>query len=338
MEIQRNTNLTTEELTQAVVDEVEKDRTMSHGPDFIKDLLRLKLIHQIMLQYYPKGFDSRFPGRKGRCVARVPLADGHEKIASAALRMGGVGFSIYGFKDKYTDSVLFLKTYPDVRSAGAGGHIFLDFVEETGIPIQLTTDKGSEVGWPYAFIHVTDIDPTLFPFHVMIKSIHNTVIEGFWRQFKEKSGLNLKDFLLRGKEDHLFNPHDPLHEPLFYWIFAPLIQAELDDFVQWWNNHQVRHQHKKIMPSGHVPSHAMDYPELFGGLNCRIEIPSEAIEDLRGQLNIEEGSKSEYQAWPGLTAEFNVRASHSFVEIGEPIIKLSNAWDIFVAMGMEMSI
>jgi hypothetical protein len=72
----------------------------------------------------------------------------------------------------------------------------------------------------------------------------------------------------------------------------------------------------------------MDYPELFGGLNCRIEIPSEAIEDLRGQLNIEEGSKSEYQAWPGLTAKFNVRASHSFVEIGEPTIKLSNAWDI----------
>ncbi|KAJ7504880.1 hypothetical protein B0H11DRAFT_1627105, partial [Mycena galericulata] len=133
-----------------------------------------------------------------------------------------------------------------------------------------------------------DIDPTLFPFHVMIKSVHNTVIEGFWRQFKEKSGLNLKDFLLRGKEGHLFNPHDPLHEPLFYWIFAPVIQAELDDFVQWWNNHRVRHQHEKIMPSGHVPSHAMDYPELFGGLDCRIKIPPEAITDLREQLETEE--------------------------------------------------
>ncbi|KAJ7433123.1 hypothetical protein B0H11DRAFT_2165057 [Mycena galericulata] len=328
----RTQKLTVDELTQAVIDEVEKD--------ICRDQLRLKMV---------------LAPRKGRRVARVPLhahgpyfevsADGHEKLASLALRMGGVGFSIYGYKDKYTDFVLLLKVYPDVRTSGAGGHIFLDFVEETGyIPIQLTTDKGSEVGWAYAFmsvlreIYAPDIDPTLFPFHVMIKSVHNTVIEGFWRQFKEKSGLNLKDFLLRGKEGHLFNPHDPLHEPLFYWIFAPVIQAELDDFVQWWNNHRVRHQHEKIMPSGHVPSHAMDYPELFGGLDCRIKIPPEAITDLRKQLETEEGPKSDFQAWPGLTEEFNLRASEVYVAIGEPEIKLANAWDVFVQMAMELSV
>ncbi|KAJ7511628.1 hypothetical protein B0H11DRAFT_2370583 [Mycena galericulata] len=338
----RTQKLTVDELTQAVIDEVEKDITIDS-------------IRRIMLQYFPDGFDSRFPGRKGRRVARVPLrahgpyfevsADGHEKLASPALRMGGVGFSIYGYKDKYTDFVLLLKVYPDVRTSGAGGHIFLDFVEETGyIPIQLTTDKGSEVGWAYAFmsvlreIYAPDIDPTLFPFHVMIKSVHNTVIEGFWRQFKEKSGLNLKDFLLRGKEGHLFNPHDPLHEPLFYWIFAPVIQAELDDFVQWWNNHRMRHQHEKIMPSGRVPSHAMDYPELFGGLDCRIKIPPEAITDLREQLETEEGPKSDFQAWLGLTEEFNLRASEVYVAIGEPEIKLANAWDVFVQMAMELSV
>ncbi|KAJ7867906.1 hypothetical protein B0H14DRAFT_2209137, partial [Mycena olivaceomarginata] len=58
--------------------------------------------------------------------------DGHEKIAPFALRMGEVGFLICGFEVKFSDSLLFLKIYPDIRSRGAGRHIFLDFVHETG--------------------------------------------------------------------------------------------------------------------------------------------------------------------------------------------------------------
>ncbi|KAF8217231.1 hypothetical protein K438DRAFT_1748323 [Mycena galopus ATCC 62051] len=325
---------------KAVVDEVGKDPTQSRGPDFIQDQLRLKmilpprqdtsffrmdLIRKIMLDKFPDGFDNRFPGRKGKRVARVPLhalgpyheasSDGHEKIAPSALRMGGVGFSIYGFKDKFADYLLFLKIYPD-----------------------LTTDKGSEVGWLYAFmstlreIYAADIDKDLYPFHVLIKSIHNTVIEGFWRQLKEKLGLNLKDFLLRGKIEHLFNAHDPWHEPLFYWIFAPLIQAELDNFKLWWNHHRVRHQHEKILPSGHVPAHALEFPELFGALDCRIGIPQEAINNLRDQLTEEEGPQEDYQTWPGLTPEFNVYAADVYSRIGEPELTLASGWDVFVEM------
>ncbi|KAJ7815890.1 hypothetical protein B0H14DRAFT_3111783 [Mycena olivaceomarginata] len=350
------------ELTQAVIDEVENDPAQLRGPDFIKDQLRLKmllaprdLIRNIMITHFPGGFDVRYPGRKGMRVARVPLrasgpffevsSDGHEKISAAALRMGGVGFSVYGFKDKYTDSVLFLKIYPDVRSSGAGGHIFLDFVESTGhIPIQLTTDKGSEVGWLYAFmsvlrsVYAPDIDPAVYPFHVLIKSVHNTVIEGFWRQFKEKTGLNLKDFMLHGKEQHLFNPHDAMHEPLFYWVFAPLIQQALDDFVDWWNHHRVRHQHDKIMPSGHVPAHALDYPELFGALDCRIAIPPEAVAELRHQLDEEEGPASKYQTFPGLTPEFNIYATEIYERMGAPALTLAGAWDIFVEMAQEIAL
>ncbi|KAJ7617958.1 hypothetical protein FB45DRAFT_872402 [Roridomyces roridus] len=366
----RTQKLSVDQVRQAVVDVVERDPAQLRGPAFIKDQLRLKmlfaprnsaeksasdLIRQIMVEHYPGGFEVRFPGRKNRRVIRVPLrasgpyyeisSDGHEKLAPAALRMGGVGFSIYAFKDKFTDALVFIKVLPDIRSAGAGGHIFLDFVEHTGfIPIQLTTDKGSEVGWIYAFMaalremYAPDIDPALYPFHVLIKSVHNTVIEGFWRHLKEKLGLNLKDYLLRGRAEHLFNPHDPLHEPLFYWIFSPLIQRELDDFADWWNNHRVRHQHDKIMPSGHVPSHAMEYPELFGALDCRIKVPQVAIDALRDQISGEEGPKSQFQSWPGLTAEFDVYACRVYEEIGEPTLTMETGWDVFVNMTVAMTV
>ncbi|KAJ7194877.1 hypothetical protein GGX14DRAFT_678051 [Mycena pura] len=151
-------------------------------------------------------------------------------------------------------------------------------------------------------------------------------------------GLNLKDFLLRGKTEHLFNPHDPLHEPLFYWIFAPLIQAELDEFAEWWNNHRVRHQHEKIMPSGHVPAHAMQYPELFDALDCQIKVPQQAVDMLCEELTREEGPVSQFQAWPGLTAEFDERASAAYEEIGAPSLTMAKAWDVFVNMAVAMAL
>lgn len=131
-----------------------------------------------MHEHYPAGFDQRFPGSvrpkipRGTLTAIGPFhevaADGHEKIASQALKMGGVGISIYGWKDKWTSTILMLSVVPDCRSAGAIGHLYLDLVEHLegmwwcaiydtvsqshhlGIPLQVTVDKGSETGWQYA--------------------------------------------------------------------------------------------------------------------------------------------------------------------------------------------
>lgn len=44
-----------------------------------------------------------------------------------------------------------------------------------------------------------------------MKSVHNTVIEGFWRWLREKAGGSMKVHLLRGKDEHIFNPNLPFH-------------------------------------------------------------------------------------------------------------------------------
>jgi len=56
-----------------------------------------------------------------------------------------------------------------------------------------------------------DIDPDLDPYYRILKSVHNTIIEGFWRWLREKLGINLKDFILQGKTDRIFNPMVPFH-------------------------------------------------------------------------------------------------------------------------------
>jgi hypothetical protein len=88
-----------------------------------------------------------------------------------------------------------------------------------------------------------------------------------------------------------------LSQDLFYWIFVPLIQAELDDFRTWWNQHRIRPQADKNLPSGHVPDDALQHPEMFGGLRCRIPIPKEAINELRSYLTEVVGPREAHLSW-----------------------------------------
>ena len=60
-------------------------------------------------------------------------------------------------------------------------------------------------------IFAPDIDSEVFPPFVTIKSVHNTIIEGFWCWLKLKLGLSIKDQVLRGKLEHIFDPNVQYH-------------------------------------------------------------------------------------------------------------------------------
>ena len=105
-------------------------------------------------------------------VDRVPLnclgpwhqlhGDGHEKLGSQALEMGGVCLPIYAFKDQYSTFVPLMRVLPDVHLKNTIGHLYWDLADlhrcksqllmlcynnstlSTGIFPQLTIDKGSE--------------------------------------------------------------------------------------------------------------------------------------------------------------------------------------------------
>ncbi|KAF7371791.1 hypothetical protein MVEN_00035800 [Mycena venus] len=309
-------------------------------------------IRKIMVEHFPLGFDNRFPGKKKSTIPRTALnsngpfhevsSDGHEKLGKQALDMGDIGLPIYGYKDKWSDTIPFMKFVPNSRTAAAIGHLFLDFIESTGaIPIQMTMDKGSEIGWQYAIqdafrsTFAPDIDPEIYPVCRLIKSVHNTIIEAFWRWLKEKMGLNLKAIILVGKTERIFSPDVEFHLPLFYWIFVPLLQAQLDEFCLWWNQHRVRTQKDKNMPSGHVPSDAFDHPQNFGGLDCRIPVPQAAVDDMRKMITEEIGPRDAHLSW--FNPEFGQLAEAIYTQIGEPALSLETAWDVFQNMLKPMA-
>ncbi|KAJ7453495.1 hypothetical protein FB451DRAFT_1050178 [Mycena latifolia] len=356
----RRTPAPREIAVQAVYDEVAKDVTQGNGPNYVKSRLKDQLVivkrdtvREIMHELNPLGAESRFPGKQKK-VFRQPLSalgpfheissDGHEKLGQQALKMGDIGLPIYGFKDKWTADLLKINVVPNCRTNAAIGHLFLDFLEEIGgIGLQTTTDKGSEVGWLHAFqavlryvleMFAPDIDPEVYPPNACIKSVHNTVIEAFWRWLRVKCGMNLKDHILRGKVERIFDPSVPFHRELFNWIFPPLVQAELDDFRIYWNQHKIRAQANKNMPSGHVPADALEHPELFGGISCFIKVPQETLKELRAFLTEEVGPREDHLRW--VAEDFAKIAEEVHRSLGSPKITLENSWVIFKNMSVRM--
>jgi hypothetical protein len=117
---------------------------------------------------------------------------------------------------------------------------------------------------------------------------------------------------------------------LFNWIFPPLVQKQLDEFQTWWNQHRIRAQPEKNMPSGHVPADAIEHPELLGGLSCLIPVPKHIVQDLRDLLAEEVGPYGQFLKW--VDDDFADAAEQVYRALGRPELTLATAWDVFHKM------
>ncbi|KAJ6601598.1 hypothetical protein B0H10DRAFT_2167416 [Mycena sp. CBHHK59/15] len=208
-----------------------------------------------------------------------------------------------------------------LNSNGPFHEVSSDGHEKLAIPIQMTMDKGSEIGWQYAIqdafgshAFAPEIDPEVYPVCRLIKR--------FWCWLKEKMGLNLKAIILVARLSRFL-----AQTPLFYWIFIPLLQAQLEEFRLWWNHPRVHTQKDKNMPSGHVPSDAFDHPQNFGGLDCQIPVPKAAVDDLREMVTEDVGSR-----------DAHLSCREIYAQIGKPTLSLQTAWEVFQAMLEPMAI
>ncbi|KAJ2935816.1 hypothetical protein H1R20_g1278, partial [Candolleomyces eurysporus] len=232
-------------------------------------------IRRILALHAPEGLDKRFPGinriKRSSLSALGPghqyHADGHEKLNAQALGMGGVGITIYGIKDQWSSFIIHLVAVPNNRLADTIGHVYLDAIEkEKLIPITMVVDKGSEIGEMFAHLTglrtvYTDFDVDKYPPMIQIRSVHNTPIEGLWHWFLKTYGLNIKDVIVNGYRDGFYNPNNPVHPLLFYWLWPKVVQEQLDTFTEFWNTHRIRTQKEKPNMSGSTPKHAFIAPK-----------------------------------------------------------------------------
>ncbi|TEB31002.1 hypothetical protein FA13DRAFT_1754861 [Coprinellus micaceus] len=353
-------------LPQAVIDNaaselITADVSMENGPNAIQSMLRTNYImiprdrtRELVQSIAPDGAEIRAPGNKRPELVWVALvsvgpfheisADGHEKLNAQALRMGDISLPIYAYRDKWSGYLLKIKLLPNSRTAAAIGHLFLDLVAEyNATPIRVTTDKGSEIGWQSLIqeslrtMCAPDIYLDEYPATMALKSVHNTVIESLWRWFEQTTGHNLKAWIVKGMEGHIFHPHRPHHSEIFYWTFVPLIQDQLETFRTYWNYHPVRKQSEKINPSGHIPAAAFKDPqhENPNSRMCKIDVPLDVQESARAVLEEEVGPREEHlDCW--YSPEFSKLADTTYKEVGSPSITVATAWTVFQSMAARI--
>ena len=118
---------------------------------------------------------------------------------------------------------------------------------------------------------------------------------------------------------------------VFNWLWPPLVQERLDEYRQYWNNHTVRRQKKKDLPSGTSPTHIWTCPTNVRptARDCRVHVRRELINELRNQIGGEEGRR---QAYEFVTPEFCAEADEAYIDLGSPPITLVGAWKLFFAV------
>ncbi|KAJ6560679.1 hypothetical protein B0H10DRAFT_2169414 [Mycena sp. CBHHK59/15] len=302
-------------------------------------------VRQIMSDIDPDGAETRFPGCRRLPKQRGHLTDtavyyelhfdGHEKLNFKALRMGPVGIDIYGARCHSSSKMIKFLVVPNARCSSTVGHYYLDLVVKDGgiVFVQATVDGGSETGEMYA-AHLAlrqhcmpEISLEDAPAFVALKSTDNIPIESSWHLFTNYVGLDIKQVLLLGKSHNYFIPGIQLHVDLFNWLWPKIVQLSLDNFVEYWNNHKIRNQRNKLLPSGFSPNYVSDFPEKFGLTYFGVPALQHLVDALRENI-----PKSREECYRWVTDEFEAKAWEVYHGIGAPPFALTDGWTIFCQM------
>ena len=205
-----------------------------------------------MKRQAPEGFAARAPtAKKLHREPLVSLGPHHEWSADGHNKLAAIGFPIWGVRDKWSGKWLGLWVIPNNRLKDAIAYLYLELVGQLkgeyflidcdrnigqfidnilGMPIQMTTDAGSETTGVFELSNMLRYDilsvPVLYstnlfdrelvsshlsleelPAHVFLQSIHNITIERGWLRLRLHWGENVKVFWDAGSNLH--NPSDP---------------------------------------------------------------------------------------------------------------------------------
>ncbi|KAJ7149435.1 hypothetical protein C8R43DRAFT_1088198 [Mycena crocata] len=336
--------LTLAQVEQLVLNQMDEDTAKRWGVRTVwhkiahdeQVILTRATVAKIMYTHDPDAFAAREPtAKKIFRVQKFPLGiherwsgDGHDKLYK-------IGFPIWMMVDDATAKILKAWVVPSNRMGDIIAYLFLCLVEEYGgVPLQSTTDCGSETTLLYGIVNAirdmfhSELAAAGIQAHTYLRSVHNISVERTWLRlrldFGDSAVLNFNQGVMDGKYDS-----DDLQQyELCQWLWPRLLQKDLDNWARLRNGIPIRKQAGKAGPSG---VRAMSRNEAFtlldswGGVNCLQKVPVDIIRQMR-----EEMGGDELIAFT--SEEFSERAQAAFDSLGPVVLTQQNVWEVFAAM------
>lgn len=114
---------------------------------------------------------------------------------------------------------------------------------------------------------------------------------------------------------------------LVQWLWSRLIQQELDELKNGFNDHLVRYDRKKVNPSGTTPNlaYSLYNSKKFRGQWCLQNVDVGVVQGLMDKL----GGRELVEF---VSPEYAVRAEEAFSSLNIVKLTFQNVWAVFSAM------
>ncbi|KIK79428.1 hypothetical protein PAXRUDRAFT_161324, partial [Paxillus rubicundulus Ve08.2h10] len=253
--------------------------------------------------------------------------DGHDKLTA-------IGFPIWAVRDVFSGKWLGMWVLPNNRCGASITYLYLSLVScYGGMPLQTTTDCRSETTQVYGFANALrehfspHISTDELPAHRFLRSVNNITIERGWLQLHLQWGDNVKVFLEAGCD--VYNDMD-LHQrqvsiQLVRWLWPKLIQQELDQLMDHFNNRVVCHDKKKKLPSGVSSNVAFALHNQYGGEDCLQKVDRAVVKQLMEEIGGED-------LICFVDIAYAAHAQTVYDSLNFTSLTLQNVWAVFSAM------
>lgn len=194
--------------------------------------------------------------------------DGYDKLKP-------YGLAIHAAIDGWSRKLLWLAVGSTNNDPRVVGSYFMEIISRLDFTSKfIRADRGSEnvvIAGIQRYFNRGNTDGGLSSFQFGT-SVRNQRIESWWSIFRRNRANFWINFFKDMCDQLIYDPSVLWEVSLLRYCFIGILQTELDETLELWNNHRIRKVRNSECPSGR-PNILYSLPDNNGGEDCKVPLP-----------------------------------------------------------------